>query len=596
MISERLASGGASDTPARAAATSAMRTREQGSRSVGMLALSVVACLVPIIAMAVQGWHHRWFSDDGWINIRVVEQVLAGNGPVYNAGERVEVTTSTLWFWILLLGAVFPGAPAPEVTGAAVSLLLTLGGMIFASLGAAQLFRARGPIAYAPVGMLVVAALPPMWDFATSGLETGLTFGWLGLCFWMLARRVVTWEKGGRPAAWWPIAPAFVIGLGPLIRPDFALYTAFFAIALLMSSRFRVLDWLWCLLIAIAVPLGYQIFRMGYFAALVPNTALAKSASSSYWERGLDYLLDYVGVYLLMAPLVVVAIVAVSHLVRIDHNRARWAVVAAPILAALLHALYVVRVGGDFMHARFLLPDTFALVLPAAVVGITLGRRQLALAAVAFMAGWGVVVANSVRISYAGGISESGLSDEHGWWASQAQSQQILTREQWVLSPQAQAGIRARQDLEAGLSYLETYGARQDTIDGEGIYLARTNLGIISVMAGLGVNVIDMYALSDPVTARAVMDPDVVGDARVGHLTRPAEWRTARYVRVEPDEPQKVKDARRALQCGDLALLQEAISDEMTPSRFLTNVGLAPRLTFFTFPADAAAARAQLCG
>ena len=65
-----------------------------------------VACAAPIIMVALLGWHQRWISDDGWINIRVVEQFLAGNGPVYNAGERVEVTTSTLWFWFLLAGAV----------------------------------------------------------------------------------------------------------------------------------------------------------------------------------------------------------------------------------------------------------------------------------------------------------------------------------------------------------------------------------------------------------------------------------------------------------------------------------------------------------
>jgi arabinofuranosyltransferase len=30
--------------------------------------------------------------------------------------------------------------------------------------------------------VLVVLALPPFWEFATSGLETGLTIGWIGAC------------------------------------------------------------------------------------------------------------------------------------------------------------------------------------------------------------------------------------------------------------------------------------------------------------------------------------------------------------------------------------------------------------------------------
>jgi arabinofuranosyltransferase len=36
----------------------------------------------------------RWVQEDGFITIRVAQQVLAGNGPVYNAGERVEAFTS----------------------------------------------------------------------------------------------------------------------------------------------------------------------------------------------------------------------------------------------------------------------------------------------------------------------------------------------------------------------------------------------------------------------------------------------------------------------------------------------------------------------
>ncbi|MDO5683347.1 MAG: hypothetical protein Q4G46_11025, partial [Propionibacteriaceae bacterium] len=183
------------------------------------------ACAAPILMVALLGWHQRWISDDGWINIRVVEQVLAGNGPVYNMGERVEVTTSTLWFGILLAGAYLLPSVEPQVTGAAVGWILTIAGMTFASLGAGRLSRGRRPVMYVPVGMLAVAALPPMWDFATSGLETGLSFAWLGGCFWMLAARAVAYEQGRRSPAWWPLWPAFLIGLGPLIRPDFALYS-----------------------------------------------------------------------------------------------------------------------------------------------------------------------------------------------------------------------------------------------------------------------------------------------------------------------------------------------------------------------------------
>ena len=69
-------------------------------------------CSIPIVVLAVMGWRQRWMSDDGMINIRVVDQFVAGNGLVYNLGERVEVATSTLWLGMLLLSTVL--APASE--------------------------------------------------------------------------------------------------------------------------------------------------------------------------------------------------------------------------------------------------------------------------------------------------------------------------------------------------------------------------------------------------------------------------------------------------------------------------------------------------
>jgi arabinofuranosyltransferase len=46
--------------------------------------------------------------DDGLIVLRTVQNVLDGNGPVFNAGERVEATTSTLWTYVLALGGLQP--------------------------------------------------------------------------------------------------------------------------------------------------------------------------------------------------------------------------------------------------------------------------------------------------------------------------------------------------------------------------------------------------------------------------------------------------------------------------------------------------------
>jgi hypothetical protein len=71
--------------------------------------VALVALLVPVIVVVVMGWQQRWTSDDGFINLRYVDQIRHGNGPVFNAGERVEAFTSPLWLAVLLcLDLVLP--------------------------------------------------------------------------------------------------------------------------------------------------------------------------------------------------------------------------------------------------------------------------------------------------------------------------------------------------------------------------------------------------------------------------------------------------------------------------------------------------------
>ena len=46
-------------------------------------------------------WQRRWIADDGLIVLRTVRNLLAGNGPVFNEGERVEANTSTVWTYLV---------------------------------------------------------------------------------------------------------------------------------------------------------------------------------------------------------------------------------------------------------------------------------------------------------------------------------------------------------------------------------------------------------------------------------------------------------------------------------------------------------------
>ena len=264
--------------------------------------------LLPALALAWLGWRRRWVTEDAFIILRIVRHLLDGHGPVFNVGERVEANTSALWVGLLAAaGAVArlfsPASPPLEWIAAALGLLCSALGLWAATVAAARRSHhggARGLLL--PTGAFVVVALAPFWDFATSGLETGLIFAWLGLSALAVARLS---DRSGGDGQGPPWPAALLVGLGPLVRPDLAiLAAALFAVLLVLTAR-GVRDVLVLGAAAAALPLAYQVFRMGYYAALVPNTAIAKEGGAARWGQGVLYLLDFGGPYWLWLPLVV---------------------------------------------------------------------------------------------------------------------------------------------------------------------------------------------------------------------------------------------------------------------------------------------------
>ena len=87
-------------------------------------ALSALASVIVIGVFSFWGgFARRWISDDGLIVLRTVRNLEEGNGPVFNAGERVEANTSTLWQYLILLVRWVTNAPLESI---AVNLGLSL--------------------------------------------------------------------------------------------------------------------------------------------------------------------------------------------------------------------------------------------------------------------------------------------------------------------------------------------------------------------------------------------------------------------------------------------------------------------------------------
>ncbi len=119
----------------------------------------------------------------------------------------------------------------------------------------------------------------------------------------MLAR----WSNRGSRLRWYEAA---LVGFGPLVRPELALWSAgFLAVATVFEWRAHgARRALGMLAAALALPFAYEIFRMGYYASLVPNSAIAKEASLAYWSSGWHYLHQTLDPYWLLVPIVIVVL------------------------------------------------------------------------------------------------------------------------------------------------------------------------------------------------------------------------------------------------------------------------------------------------
>jgi arabinofuranosyltransferase len=573
-------------------------------------------------------WQRRWIADDGLIVLRTVRNLLAGNGPVFNQGERVEANTSTAWTYLMYVGSWVGGPLRMEYVALALALVLSVVGVALLMLGAARLYapslRGRKAITL-PAGALVYIALPPARDFATSGLESGLALTYLGLLWWMM----VCWAQPVRNRADDKVFAgllAFVAGFSVLVRPELALMGGLALIMMLVAAR----TWRRRVLIVVAggfVPVAYEIFRMGYYGLLVPGTALAKDAAGDKWSQGMIYLFNFDAPYAVWIPLVLLVPLGVLLFAArrrpsflrpaLAPNYGRFAravhsppaVVAWVLVSGLLQALYWIRQGGDFMHARVLLAPLFCLLAPVAVIPIVVPDGQdysretgnwVAGAAGALwlgLAGWALWAANSPGMGDdATHVTYSGIVDERRFYSQATGNAHPLTAADYLGYPRMAAILTALNNTPEGALLLPSGnyiqwdlvpqappppGDKSAQKPQHAVFF--TNLGMVGMNVGLDVRVIDQIGLANPLAQHT----ERLKHGRIGHDKNLfPDWVIADgpWVKLPPGIPgyldqQWVAEAVSALQCPETKAVLSSVRAPMTPHRFLSNLVNSFRFT-----------------
>ncbi|NEB74240.1 hypothetical protein G3I40_03135 [Streptomyces sp. SID14478] len=542
--------------------------------------------------MVVLAWLHRWSGDDSLIYTRAVRQILAGNGPVLTAGERVETSTGTLWQWLVAGLTLLSGAD-PLTVAVYLGLPCTAAAMVFALRGAARLHPGGGWLL--PFGAMVPLCVEAFWDYGTSGLETSLVFAWIAASWWLL----VTCAR--MQSARRHLTACVVIGLGPLVRPDMALVSAVLGAALWWVIRPGARAVASGAAAGLALPVAFEVFRAGYYGLLVPMPAVAKEAGQPMWERGWAYLLDFVGPYWLWVPLFLVIVTAVT-LWRPGRpvDQGMVVVVAAPVVAGLASWTYVVRVGGDFMHARMLLPGLFLMLLPVFVLP---ARRTTTVATLALLC-WGVPCAATLqapvrgantdyivynqRLSYMHHTGQAHPVDQ----AAHAGRIRVLTRH--LRAAQASGQRSLVLEYVYGKKYA-TLPLRKD-LPGS-VALSAVSLGHAGVVAPLDGRLVDIMGIGHPFGGH--IRPYWFGKAGHEKALDPA-WAVADLTPPGTAVPpaigaQKVTAARHALTCPAMADLVASTRAPLTAARFWHNLTGAWARGSVRFDNDPRRAERELC-
>jgi len=307
-----------------------------------------LACCVILAVFVRNALSHAFIQDDAYIFLRYATNLVDGQGPVWNPGERVEGYTS--FAWMLVVSAVVrSGVPVVPALHA-LTLACALGTLVLT-------FRLTRHVAGSPAAALLSAALLAtdrtfaVWS--TSGMETSL------FAFLALAALAAAGSFRGRPSRCRSAALGVLVFLLSLARPEgLALSVVALGVALAGPAvRSRLPGAAVAAIVWIGGVGLHLVWRLSYYGRPLPNTFYAK-VTGLQLRSGISYLTDFVTSFPVLSVLVAAAVLVAL-------GRARRSPFGAGLaILIILYAGYLAAVGGDFMEFRLM----HVLVAPACVL------------------------------------------------------------------------------------------------------------------------------------------------------------------------------------------------------------------------------------
>jgi len=499
---------------------------------------SIFAILLALYTLTVV--RLAWYGDDWLITLRTALNAHAGNGLVFNVGERVAGYTHPLWLMVILV--------VGSVTGSWVYAVVIVNGALAVMAAALLLWRTRTAAAMVFVGLVLITSnVVTVWS--TGGLE-----GPLGALL-IVALVALVPRQSPRPlrSVLWGVLIAAVA----LTRLDAVILVAPLVGLVMWSHRANRRHVGLMAAGALAPLAAWSLFAWVYYGSILPNTFAAKTnidiPRSELFGQGLFYLrysLDYDSV--IWVPLLA-ALVAVLG--------TRCSRAAALLTGAGVYLIYVVSVGGDFMAGRFLYLPAIVCLLAIAEASRDLRRPAPKWWKAFFVCAAGLVAlvalanrsfaltsdTNSV------GIMLRGVVDERAFWVANAGTAVVGEP---PVAP-AITGMDPTSMQRTAAAWARVKGTVPRTVDVE--YAA---IGRAGILRGPQVHIIDLCGLTDRFLAQQRFVPVPAEPTPMDplFLSGPG-WRVGHYARPLPDgyidavtwaDPQLLRDPQQAQQLRQL--------------------------------------------
>lgn len=279
---------------------------------------------------------YSWIMDDAFVYFRYVDNwVIHGIGLVWNPGEYTEGFSSPLW--ILLLGFLRALHLDYWVIIRGLALLSYLAFWYLACIVNRGLFpfpNRSTKLSY-NVPLIYLSFTYAIACYFTSGLESPL-----------VNISAVAYAAG----ALWPQSWVLqgIIGITPLIRHEFVLpFLLFVGWVLLTKKTVPIMS---VLIFMVSVG-GYVLFRVWYYADLFPNTFYLKDTTSiaQGFKFVYDSLLPYFTIPYMSAMILMYWILRRNIVTSLQRDKR-----LLMIVLGISVGLYVVKIGGDPRHFRYL--------------------------------------------------------------------------------------------------------------------------------------------------------------------------------------------------------------------------------------------------